>query len=89
MCVLLLFAGHGTTTHLIGNAVLAVINWPSEFDRLRREPALMQRAVEEFLRFDSPVQATGRRATLDMEIPAMAEVSSVVRPLAMPDQKHC
>lgn len=68
MCVLLLFAGHETTTHLIGNAVLALINWPSEFEHLRREPALVQRAVEEFLRFDSPVQATGRRATVDLEI---------------------
>src|SRR5207302_3036336 len=35
---------------------------------LRSEPALMSRAVEEFLRFDSPVQATGRRATTDMDI---------------------
>jgi pimeloyl-[acyl-carrier protein] synthase len=68
MCVLLLFAGHETTTHLIGNTVLALTAWPSEFDRLRVEPALVQRAVEEFLRFDSPVQATGRRATTDMEI---------------------
>ena len=68
MCVLLLFAGHETTAHLIGNAVLALMEWPSEFDRLRVEPALMPRAVEEFLRFDSPVQATGRRATVDIEI---------------------
>jgi pimeloyl-[acyl-carrier protein] synthase len=68
MCGLLLFAGHETTTHLIGNAVLALIEWPREFDRLRAEPALMPRAMEEFLRFDSPVQATGRRATVDLEI---------------------
>jgi cytochrome P450 len=68
MCVLLLFAGHETTTHLIGNGLLALIEWPSEFDRLRGEPGLVQRAVEEFLRFDSPVQATGRRTTADMEI---------------------
>ena len=34
MCVLLLFAGHETTTHLIGNGVLALIEWPNEFDRL-------------------------------------------------------
>ena len=68
MCVLLLFAGHETTTHLIGNGILALIEWPNEFDRLRAEPGLLQPAVEEFLRFDSPVQATGRRATADMEI---------------------
>src|SRR5437879_1452531 len=67
MCVLLLFAGHETTTHLIGNGILALIEWPNEFDRLSAEPGLLQPAVEEFLRFDSPVQATGRRATTDME----------------------
>src|SRR5215216_261781 len=59
MCVLLLFAGHETTTHLIGNAALALVQWPSEFERLRADPGLISRVVEEFLRFDSPVQATG------------------------------
>ncbi len=68
MCVLLLFGGHETTTHLIGNSVLALLRHPSEYERLRSEPELIVRAVEEFLRFDSPVQATGRRATTDMEI---------------------
>jgi pimeloyl-[acyl-carrier protein] synthase len=68
MCMLLLFGGHETTTHLIGNSVLALLQNPSEFERLRAEPALIGRAVEEFLRFDCPVQATGRRATADMEI---------------------
>ena len=68
MCVLLLFGGHETTTHLIGNSILALLAHPSEYDRLRSEPTLMSRAVEEFLRFDSPVQATGRRATTDMDI---------------------
>ena len=68
MCVLLLFAGHETTTHLIGNAVLALLNWPSEYERLRADPTLMPLAVEEFLRYDSPVQATGRRATVELEI---------------------
>lgn len=68
MCVLLLFGGHETTTHLIGNSVLALLQHPGEYARLQAEPALIGRAVEEFLRFDSPVQATGRRATTDMEI---------------------
>jgi cytochrome P450 len=68
MCVLLLFAGHETTTRLIGNGILALVDWPSEFDRLRAEPGITPQAVEECLRFDSPVQATGRRATTDMEI---------------------
>ena len=71
MCVLLLFAGHETTTHLIGNSILALIEWPTEFDRLRTQPELVPRAVEEFLRFDSPVQATGRRAMVDMETGAV------------------
>jgi cytochrome P450 len=68
MCVLLLFGGHETTTHLIGNAVLALLEHPAEYRRLHSELELIGRAVEEFLRFDSPVQATGRRATTDMEI---------------------
>ena len=68
MCVLLLFAGHETTTHLIGNGVLALLNWPAQFERLRVEPGRVPEAVEECLRFDSPVHATGRRATADIEI---------------------
>jgi cytochrome P450 len=68
MCVLLLFGGHETTTHLIGNSILALLQYPSEFERLQADPALIGRAVEEILRFDCPVQATGRRATTDMEI---------------------
>jgi pimeloyl-[acyl-carrier protein] synthase len=68
MCVLLLFAGHETTQHLIGNGMLALLNHPAELERLRAEPALIVPAVEEFLRFDCPVQATGRRATADIEI---------------------
>jgi pimeloyl-[acyl-carrier protein] synthase len=68
MCVLLLFAGQETTTGLIGNGLLALLEHPGELKRLRDEPALIERAVEEFLRFDCPVQATGRRATVAMDI---------------------
>lgn len=60
VCMLLLGAGHETTTGLIGNAVLALLRHPSEAARLRAEPSLAPRAVEELLRFDSPVQMTDR-----------------------------
>jgi cytochrome P450 len=58
--LLVMGAGHETTTNLIGNGVLALLRNPAELARLRREPALVASAVEEILRFDSPVQATSR-----------------------------
>lgn len=67
-CNLLLIAGHETTTNLIGNGVLALLREPDEFDRLRRDLALMPTAVEELLRYDGPVQATVRVAGEDLEI---------------------
>jgi cytochrome P450 len=67
MCVLLLFAGQ-ETTGLIGNGLLALLEHPGELERLRDESALIERAVEELVRFDCPVQATGRRATVAMDI---------------------
>jgi cytochrome P450/predicted unusual protein kinase regulating ubiquinone biosynthesis (AarF/ABC1/UbiB family) len=63
-CVLLLVAGHETTANLIGNGVLALLNNIDELQRLRGDPTLAAGAVEEFLRYDSPVQATAR-TTLD------------------------
>jgi cytochrome P450 len=67
-CVLLLFAGHETTTNLIGNAVLGLLRHPQELLRLQAEPTLIGSAVEELLRYDSPVQAAFRRALVDITI---------------------
>ena len=67
LCALLLAAGHETTTNLIGNAVLALLRNPHERKRLQEDPSLMPSAVEEFLRFDSPVQVTDRVITEDLD----------------------
>ena len=65
-CELLLIAGHETTTNLIGNGLLALLQHPDQFDLLRREPERIEHATEELLRYDSPVQATTRIVTEDM-----------------------
>lgn len=66
--VLLLLAGNETTTNLIGNGMLALGRNPEQLERLRREPALMPTAVEEMLRYDSPVQSTVRTCTGDANV---------------------
>ena len=59
---LLLLAGNETTTNLIGNGTLALGRNPDQFDALKRNPAMLPRAIEEMLRYDGPVQATVRFA---------------------------
>ncbi|HTN27974.1 MAG TPA: cytochrome P450 [Burkholderiales bacterium] len=59
-CILLLFAGHETTTNHIANGLLALMRFPGEMQKLRADPSLAQRAVEELLRYDGPTTAQGR-----------------------------
>lgn len=67
-CNLLLVAGNVTTCDLIGNGVKALLDHPGELARLRADPALIANAVEEMLRFDSPVVNSGRIASRDITL---------------------
>lgn len=62
---MMLFAGHGTTTNLIGNGMLALLRHPRQLAALRAAPERIPAAVEELLRYDSPVQVTVRIAACD------------------------
>jgi pimeloyl-[acyl-carrier protein] synthase len=66
--LLLLVAGFETTVNLIGNGTVALLGDPDSWDRLGQDPALVPAAVEEMLRYDSPVQLTFRVATEDVEV---------------------
>jgi cytochrome P450 len=67
-CGLLFVAGHETTVNLIGNGMLALLKYPGELQRLREDVGLLPSAVEELLRYDSPVQRAGRVANSAVEI---------------------
>jgi cytochrome P450 len=67
-CILLLNAGHEATVNVSGNGLLALLEHPSELTRLREDPGLLPTAVEELMRFDSPLQLFERTATEDVEI---------------------
>ena len=66
-CIFLLNAGHETTTNLIGNGVQALLTHRAQWDRLLAEPALINTAVEELLRFESPLQLNNRRCTAPLD----------------------
>lgn len=65
LAVLLLVAGHETTTNFLGNAVLALLQHPAELDRLRKNPDDVPAALDELLRFDSPVSTATFRFTTE------------------------
>ena len=65
MIAFLLFAGHETVTGMLGNALVALDRHSAQRTLLRDRPELIVNAVEELLRFDSPVQVSGRQATAD------------------------
>ena len=67
-CILLFGAGHETTVNLIGNGTLALLRHPDQAAKLRQNPTLIENAVEECLRHDSPVQMTGRQLKEEVEI---------------------
>ncbi len=67
-CALLLVAGHETTTNLIGNGFLCLLQHPAEWVRLRGDPSLAASAIEEMLRYSSPVQAIVRRTVQEVRL---------------------
>ena len=94
-CIFILNAGHETTTNLIGNGLYNLLEWPDEKARLIANPALIDTAVEEFLRFDSPVQLGNRITTAQavlggVEMPAGTFITLAIAaanrdPAAFPD----
>ncbi|NMG07495.1 cytochrome P450 [Brasilonema sp. UFV-L1] len=67
-CILLFMTGEETTVNTIGNGMLALLSHPEQMETLKREPTMIQNAVEEILRYDSPVQMTNRIAIDNIEI---------------------
>jgi len=67
-CIFLLNAGHETTTNLIGNGMHALLTHRDQLQRLQTDPELLAPAVEELLRFESPLQLNNRMTTAPLEI---------------------
>jgi cytochrome P450 len=66
--IITLVGGLETTTNLIGNGLLALLRHPEQWERVRAEPALVPSAIEELLRFESPIQHTARLAPRPMHL---------------------
>lgn len=66
VCMLLFLTGEETTVNLIGNGMLALLSHPEQMQQIKTQPMLIQSAVEEILRYDSPIQITTRVATEDV-----------------------
>lgn len=71
LCVLI-FAAHQTTTNMLGNTLAALLRVPGAWQRLREQPAIIPRVLEEALRFDAPVQGMTRSVTEACEIGGVA-----------------
>ena len=84
MCMLLLIAGHETTVNLLGNGLLALLHNPEQYDYLKQHPEVMSTAVEEMLRYESPVQRATFRVAMDtievggMEMHRGQQISAVI-----------
>jgi hypothetical protein len=68
LAALMLFAGHETTTHMIGNIMLALLRNPDEMERLKADPSLLEPAIPELLRYDTSVQFVWRVALEDLQL---------------------
>jgi cytochrome P450 len=67
-CMLILMAGHGSTIDVLGSGMHALLRFPDQLRLLRESPALMQTAVQEMFRFESPLPFFHRYATADCEV---------------------
>lgn len=67
-CMLILMAGHGSTIDALGSGMHALLRFPDQMTRLRRDPTLIDTAIQEMFRFESPLPFMHRYTTVDIEI---------------------